>query len=235
MPERTIELPGFLGPERTALFPIKREVFIPRTRQAYEEKSFIFFDVDGQERSFFTRKVENWCLPTLIGFESVKTNSYADVYLLAWKILKVRGFTVVSNAWKMSDEKVITTNLIEKGGSVYDRKIDASIEREPLSMDGDFVKIPIAKVQREAEKLVNLANKNGVELMTEDPFHIIIRPDSSWYIMALDIGKVSIHENSKDLDKDMKHDNEYFTERSLSGFAKIQENIKTLRDARGLA
>lgn len=211
----------------------KREIFIPRTRQAYEIKSYVYFDFEGKERSLLIRKVENWCLPTLIGFDFGKL-SYSETYLMAWNILKDRGFPLVPDVWKMGEDKVATTNLIENGGSVYDRKIDAVIERDTLSMDEEFTKVSIDAVQKEAGKLLSIANKGNVELMTDDPFHIMVRPDGSWYVLALDIGKVRIYATKKDFVKAGIQNNRYYVNRSIRDFFRIQQNIKTLRDARGL-
>lgn len=213
---------------------LKKEIVIPRTNLGYEEKSFIFFDQNGVERSYLTRRVELFCLPTLIGFNYDQKLTYADPYLEAWKILKERGFLVVDEVWKINDDKVATTNLVEKGGSVYDQKIDAVIERDPLEMDRELIRIPIKEISKVAEGLFNLANKNGVELMSDGPFHIVIRPDKSWYILPLDLGKIRIHSRPRDISSDSKKDNSFYINRALNAFSRIQQNIKALRQARGL-
>jgi len=213
---------------------IKCEIPIPRTREGFETKSYIFFDLNEQEMSLFTRKIETFCLPTLIGFDT-KGLEFSDIYKFAWKTLKEGKLPVVDNTWKMSLDKVATTNLIANGGSVYDQKIDAIIERDTLPMDGEFVKIPIDEVGKKAGKLLDLANRMGVELMSDGPFHIKVNPDGSFSLIVLDIGKVRIHANPKNLPRDAKKDNGYYINKALRDFASIQGNIKTLRDARGLA
>ncbi len=223
----------FLAPELKEV-SLKREVIIPRTTQGYEEKSFIYFDIDGKEVSLLTRKIETFCLPTLIGFNLDKDIAPADTYFKTISILKELGFTTVADVWKMADNKVATTNLVEFGGSVYDQKIDADLVRDTLDMDKEFVKIPFDQVQKNAQELVNLANKKGVELMTDGPFHLVIKPDTSWYILPLDVGKIRIHANAKELSGANKHDNQFYVDKAVRAFSQIQQNIKALRVARGL-
>lgn len=223
----------FLAPEFKEV-TLKREITIPRTAQGYEEKSFIYFDIDGKEVSLLTRKIEPFCLPTLIGFNLDKDITPADTYSKTISILRELGFATVADVWKMEDDKVATTNLVEFGGSVYDQKIDAVLVRDTLDMDKEFVKIPFSQVQKKAQELVNLANKRGVELMTDGPFHIVIKPDTSWYILPLDVGKIRIHSNAKELSSANKHDNQFYVDNAIRAFFQIHQNIKALRDARRL-
>lgn len=213
---------------------IKKEIKIPKTRWGMEEKSFVIFDVNGQERSLFTRRVEKFCLPTLVGFNFDKDIDLAENYITAWKILKDMGFNVVSEVWKMGGNRVATTNLIEYGGSVYDQKIDSVVERDTLEMDKVFIQISAQRIQEQAERLTSLANKQGVELMPDGPFHIFVNSDTSWELSFLDIGKVIIYKNPKNLDREGKKINIARVYESIQKFAKIQENIKTLRQARHL-
>ena len=234
--ERSIELARYWIPEESATFLVKRELFLPRTPQAYEIKSFVYLDLGGRHKaSLLTRKVELFCLPTLLGFEFEKELDFADKHILAWEILRDRGFSVVPSVRKVDRETVATTNLVaDEITSIYDQKIDAIVERDTQAMDGEFVKIPTGKIAEKADVLLNLADKSGVELMSDGPFHILVKPDGRWDLIVLDIGKVRIHSRPKDLPPDAKKDNLYYVNKALREFASIQRNIKALRDARGL-
>ncbi len=198
---------------RTSVFSIKREVPTPRIRElAWEIKSFVFLDLGEKHKaSLVTRKVEDFCLPILEGFTFDKKLSYADTYLTAWKILKDRGFPVVETVRKVDEERVATTNLAaDLTTSIYDQKIDKDQYRDTKPMDKDFVKIPVQELVKKTEDLLKQANKNGVKLATDGPFHIVIDPDGSWYILLLDIGKISIFNNPRDLDDATKANNRYY-------------------------
>lgn len=235
MIEQEIRLGKFGQLERKLVFPVKFECPIPRTRQAWEEKSFIYLDLEnGHKASLLTRKVEDFCLPTLIGFNFDKPLSYSDTYAVAWKTLKDRGFMVVPSVREVCQNIVATTNLCaDEITSVYDQKIDMVEVRDTFPMDKEFVKIPRKMLQKEAENILYLANKSGVELMPDGPFHIVVRDDASWYLMFLDIGKVRIYAKPKDLPSDAQKNNKFYLNGAVTAFAKIQVNIKALRDARG--
>ena len=152
MVENAINLEKMGQPERRLVFPVKFEYHIPKTRQAAEEKSFVYLDLGINHKvSVFTRKVEDFCLPTLTGFDFDRSLSYSDTYDLAWKALRERGFTVVPTVRKVDDNTVATTNLFaDEMTSVYDQKIDASEVRDTFPMDKEFVKIPRKMLQEEA-------------------------------------------------------------------------------------
>jgi hypothetical protein len=214
---------------------VLEEVSIPRTNLEYEVKSYVLVNLDGKEFNLFSRKVELFCLPTLIGFDDSKKITFSETYFLAWSLLKERGLPVVPEVWKVGSDKVFTTNLIAERGSVYDQKIDSVIERDTLPMDSQFVKIPKVEIESEADRLLELANKNGIELMSDGPFHIKVNPDGSFNIFVLDIGKVRIYSMPKDLPREVKDNNYYYISKALREFTYINGNIKVLRDARGLS
>ena len=233
--EQQINLEKYECPEKRNIMPVKFDYPIPRTREAGEEKHFVYFDSKSQiEASVLTRKVEDFCLPSLIGFAS-EILSPADTYLKAWKILKDRGFYVVPSVRKVDMNVVATTNLsADNMTSVYDQKIDIAEVRETFPMDGVFSKIPVREINNEAVKIVNLANRVGVELMVDGPFHVVVQGDGKWLLILLDIGKVRIYEKPKDLPESTKKDNIFYVRKAVTAFAKIQQNIKCLREARGL-
>jgi len=231
-----LERPGVY--RRISSFSVKSEIPTPRIKElAWERKSFAYLDLgDRRNASLLTRQVEDFCLPALIGFNFDEKLSYADTYVLAWKTLKERGFPVVKTVRKVSSEKVATSNLVaDLLTSVYDQKIDMVDVRDTMPLDKEFVKIPIAEVGEKAEVLLNLANKNGVDLATDGPFHIVVEPNNNWYLILLDIGKVRIYKNPRNLTSTSKHDNRYYIGKTVMAFATIQRNIKALRDARNLS
>ncbi|TRZ47066.1 hypothetical protein D4S03_11650 [bacterium] len=237
MVEHLINLDKYGCPERGPVYPVKFEYPIPRTREAWEQKSFVYLELGNNRKvSFLTRKVEDFCLPTLTGFDFREKLSYSDTYTVAWKTLKERGFRVVPTVRKVDRNTVATTNLsADEVTSVYDQKIDAMEVRDTFPMDKEFVKIPVEKIQKEAETLLYLANHAGVELMSDGPFHIVVQGDANWYLSFLDIGKVRIHANPRDLSESAINNNQFYTNKAVMAFAKIQGNIKALRGARGLS
>ncbi len=236
MVEQAISLEKYGRAERGSMYHVTKEFPLPRTRQAWEVKSHIHVDLDSNRRiSLFTRKVEDFCLPTLIGFGTTEKFSYSEIYCMAWSTLKERGFNVVPTVRMLDANTVATTNLtLDELTSIYDQKIDADEVRNTFPLDSAFVKIPIEKIQKEAEQLVQLANRTGVELMSDGPFHIVVQGDSSWYLSILDIGKVRIYAKPKDMPKASAKDNIFYVRRAVTAFATIQRNIKSIRDARGL-
>jgi hypothetical protein len=237
MIESTISLEKYGCPENRNVLPVKHDYPTPRTREAWEEKHFVYFESRCQfDVSVLTRKVEDFCLPTLKGFNMESVSSPSDTYLCAWNILKMRGFEVVPSVRKVDKDVVATTNLsADNITSVYDQKIDALEVRDTFPMDGEFINIPIEEIQKEANSLVNLANKSGVELMSDGPFHIVVRSDGSWYLMLLDIGKVRIYAEPKNFPKSSAKDNGFYVNRAIRAFARIQQNIKSVRNAWGLS
>jgi|WetSurMetagenome_2_1015567.scaffolds.fasta_scaffold38335_5 hypothetical protein len=236
MVEQQISLEKYGRPERGPIFEIKNEYVIPKTREAAEEKSIIFMETNcGHKASLFTRKVELFCLPTLIGFDYPANLSYADIYSVAWSTLRDRGFNVVPTVREIDQNKVATTDLCaDEITSVYDQKIDVAELRDPFPMDKEFIKIPNDKIRKEAEILLNMANRKGVELMSDGPFHIVVRGDGSWYLMPLDIGKIRIYAKEKDMPRNSKLNNISFIRGAVTAFDKVQNNIRALREARGL-
>jgi hypothetical protein len=215
---------------------VKYEYKFPRTREAWEEKCIEFFDSKSDiQASVVTRKVEDFCLPTLIGFGNTLL-SPAETYCLAWKTLKDRGLSVVPSVRIVSRNEVATTNLsADEITSIYDQKIDALGGRDVFPMDTGFVKIPMDKIKKEGEILQKRANQMGVELMSDGPFHIVVREDGTWYLILLDIGKVRIYAKPKNMPNCVEKNNVYYVRQAIIAFAKIQQNIKALRDARGLS
>ena len=235
--ESTICLEKFGNPEKKQCLPIKSVYPIPRTREAWEEKNFVYFDLGNNlELSVLTRKVEYFCLPTLLGFGMDTPTSSSDIYLFAWDILRQRGFSVVPSASRVDAITVATINLTEDTfTSVYDQKIDAAQVRDTFPMDREFVKIPIEAIKKEAQALLKLANRMGVELMSDGPFHIVVQRDASWYLSFLDIGKVRIHANPKNLPRSAEKDNAFYINKAVMAFSSIQQNINALRTARKLS
>lgn len=236
MIEHVISLEKYGYPERCLDCRVKNEYHIPRTREAWEEKSIVYFESKNSfEGSAMIRKVEDFCLPTLIGYNFDNNLAKSDIHIMAWNALKERGFKVVPTARKVDENTVATTNLsANEITSVYDQKIDALEVRDTFPMDKEFVKIPFEKIQKEAETLLNLANRSGIELMSDGPFHIIVQEDKSWYLILLDIGKVRIYARPKDMPNSVEKDNRFYISKALMAFSGIQRNIKVLRDARGL-
>lgn len=236
MVEHAINLEKYGYPERCLDCPVKNEYHIPRTREAWEEKSVVYFKSKNSfEGSIITRKVEDFCLPTLIGFNFDNNLTKSDIHIMAWNVLKERGFKVVPTVRKIDENTVATTNLsADEITSVYDQKIDALEVRDTFPMDKEFIKIPFEKIQKEADVLLNLANRSGVELMSDGPFHIVVQEDGSCYLMLLDIGKVRIYAQPKDMPNSVEKDNRFYISKALIAFSRIQKNIKALRDARGL-
>ncbi|MFA6446272.1 MAG: hypothetical protein WCW14_03435 [Candidatus Paceibacterota bacterium] len=236
MIERSLCLEKYGHPENKHNLPIKYVYPIPRTREAWEEKSIVYFSSKSNlTASVLTRKVELFCLPTLNEFP-LENKSYSDMYYIAWKTLKERGLPVVSSVRKVDHEIVATTNLCaDEVTSVYDQKIDIAEIRDTFPMDGLFVKIPIEELKNKADKLVNLSNKMGVELMSDGPFHVVVQQDGSWYLILLDIGKVRIHSRPENISSSAKKDNVFYVHKAVIAFARIQQNIRSLREARGLS
>lgn len=237
MNERMLCLETYGNPDKKQCLPIKSVIAIPRTREAWEEKYFVYFDLgNGLESSVLTRKVEAFCQPTLIDFDLSTTATPSDIYLFAWDVLRQRGFAVVPSASKVDAVTVATTNLTEDTfTSIYDQKIDAAQVRDTFPMDREFVKIPAEAIKKEAQTLLKLANRMGVELMSDGPFHIVVRQDANWYLSFLDIGKVRIHAKPKNLPRSAEKDNAFYINKAVMAFTAIQQNIKALRDARRLA
>ena len=235
--ERTFCFEIFENPDSKQCLPIKSIIPIPRTREAWEEKYFVYYDLGNNlESSVLTRKVEVFCQPTLVDFNLSKTATPSDIYLFAWNVLQQRGFPVVANAYKVDGITVATTNLTaDTITSIYDQKIDAAQVRDTFPMDREFVKIPIEAIKKEAQALLTLANQMGVELMSDGPFHVVVQQDASWYLSFLDIGKVRIHATPKKLPKGAEKDNLFYINKAVMAFGSIQQNIKALRDARRLS
>jgi hypothetical protein len=234
MIEHMITLEKYGHSENKNIFPVKEIYSIPRTSEAWEEKNIIYFD-SHLNASVLTRKVENFCLPTLIGFKIEPTITPTNTYMIAWNTLNERGFNVVPSVRKVDENIVATTNLAADNiTSIYDQKIDIAEIRDTFPMDRAFVKIPFEKIKNEAMILLNHSNKFGVELMSDGPFHIVVKQDGSWYLILLDIGKVKIYSESRKMPNSSTKDNRFYIDRALRAYSKIQQNILSLRNARGL-
>ena len=220
--------------EKTRTYPTKYVYPIPRTRDGWEEKKYVYLDFGTNHKvSLLTRKVENFCLPALNGFDFAVKPSFSETYSIAWKTLKDRGFVVVPTVRIVDTDTVATTNLsVDEVTSIYDQKIDAAEVRDTFPMDKFFMDIPLRKLQQAADNIVGLANKSGVELMSDGPFHIVVNGDGSWYLILLDIGKVRIYNKPNELPKSSVKDNVFYVNKAMTAFARIQKNIRSLREAR---
>ncbi len=212
---------------------ITREFSIGRTREAYEQKSLIYAKINGTERIFYSRIIEPFCLPAVLGNADTESE-YSDIYIKAWLELSERGFLLVPNVWKMRHDKVATTFLTEFGGGIYDQKVDGVVERDTFDTDRSFIKININNIGSAARQLALNANKSYVELAADGPFHIYLDDKGNWNLILLDIGKIRIHESKKTFGVAEKNNNIFYTREAVRKFEVIQNNIFTLRQARGL-
>ena len=199
---------------------------LPGSGNAIEEKSFLRLDLSGRrEISLLMRKIGPTPTPTLRGFVDSPA-SPADIYIMAWSLLKERGMPTISTMRKVNDFTVATTNLRANGFFVYDMKIDNLSDRGKLITDDLFANIPHRELQKRAERLLEIANENGIEIPYDGMFHLVINEQGQWDIILLDISNVGIYKDPANMSISDKDGNLGKVKRWIEGMGNIQTKIR---------
>ena len=123
-----------------------------------------------------------------------KTMPLADVWISKWRMLRQAGIPVVTTIRKVSDTEVAMSDLCADGSVVYG-KADMSGNLQIHRPNAILVKIDLDEVQEEAIKIAQKADKADILLAKDDPFVLVVHPDETWQVIALDIGNTERKED----------------------------------------
>lgn len=168
-----------------------------------EGKEKLRLRIGKKELSLIKRQVESpKMVPEILGFgeDVYRGKSPAEQYAIALKMLQDRNLPVVSTVRIVSENEVAVTDVVAKGGVVYDAKEDnlkimspeTYGERQPTELDPIFCRLDFERVRQEGEEIAKRASTSGVGLPQDGPLHLVLRPDGSWDLMILDIAFVKI-------------------------------------------
>ena len=111
----------------------------------------------------------------------------ADKYLKYWRELQDAGIPTVPTMRKLDDERVIMTDLTAEGGCLYGKNKSLQMTGDKNSIDDIFLSIDPEEITKQAQEIVEKANKAGISLPMDDPLELLVNPDGTWRLLVLDL------------------------------------------------
>lgn len=112
------------------------------------------------------------------------------LYYDIWKRLINAKIPVVDNLWLVSASTVAMTDMTAMGGRFYDKYeyfSERLFRQNPDKIDRVFGQLKRGHVLNTVREILNNANEHLIALNTDDPLSLLVRPDNSWRVVALDI------------------------------------------------
>lgn len=125
----------------------------------------------------------------------------ADRFINIWTRLKAADIPVVPTVRKISDAEVAMTDLTRYGSIIYGKHQASNIEALPtdplsLTIHAAFLRINPSQFEQLTRKIFDNATRNNILLAFDDPLDLVVKPNGSWYLIALDIGGTSFNHSA---------------------------------------
>lgn len=129
-----------------------------------------------------------------------------------WLAMREAGIPTVPTLRQTSRNTLLVTDVKADGSEVYGRGLaeqqimsylDPTVERQRLrpAMDQRFLKISawhrFHKIRKAAINYADRATDRGLCLPYDDPFEMLVRPDGSWGLIALDVRETRREDNER--------------------------------------
>lgn len=186
------------GPEVMVAVPVGTSSPEPRTIEVLGRASFASFYGSREEKSVLDVRIEKTG-------ERTTLLERADIgkYPVVWSVLSEAGLPVVPDLYVGPDNTLLATDLKADGSEFYGKSYSMSVEFrheherprpeiDPIFMDLIERKAP--EIEEQVQDYARKAAEAGVLLAYDDPVDMLVRPDGSFQVMALDLTRAEVDE-----------------------------------------